>query len=172
MSVLAGNQRKESIMTGILIDLARPRDIPRMQQLIRELSAFHGDVADVTLEQLQGIFFGPRPKGIAFLAREADETIGYAGVLETVNVHSGKPRFDVHHLHVIETRRNRGVGRALIAAAKGYAAERGARGLTIGTDPHNTTAQAAYRAMGLEEITDSGPRFWIEIATDEGRKVD
>ena len=163
MSVLAGNQRKETTMTDILIDLARPRDIPRMQQLIRELSTFHGDVAQVTLEQLQGIFFGPQPKGVAFLARETDGVVGYAGMLETVNVHSGKPRFDIHHLHVVETRRNRGVGRALIAAAKGYAAGRGARGLTIGTDPHNTAAQAAYRAMGLEEITDAGPRFRIEI---------
>lgn len=159
-------------MTDILIELARPRDIPRMQQLIRELSAFHGDVADVTLEQLQGIYFGPSPKGIALLAREADDTIGYAGVLETVAVHSAVPRFDIHHLHVIETRRSQGVGRALIAAAKTYAASRGARGLTIGTDPRNASAQAAYRAMGLKEITDAGPRFWIEIATDAPRKVD
>ena len=159
-------------MTDILIDMARPRDVPRMQQLIRELSAFHGDEAQVTREQLQGIFFDPSPKGVAFLAREAGEAIGYAGVLETVAVQSAVPRFDIHHSHVVETWRDQGVGRALIAAAKTYAAARGARGLTIGTDPRNTSAQAAYRAMGLQEITDAGPRFWIEIATDAPRKVD
>jgi GNAT superfamily N-acetyltransferase len=172
LSLLAGNQRRETIMTDILIDMARPRDVARMQQLIRELSAFHGDEAQVTLEQLRGIFFGPSPKGLAFLAREAGETIGYAGVLETVAVHSAVPRFDIHHLHVVETWRGQGVGSTLIAAAKTYAAARGARGLTIGTDPRNASAQAAYRAMGLQEITDAGPRFWIEIATDAPRKVD
>lgn len=159
-------------MTDILIDMARPRDVPRMQQLIRELSAFHGDEAQVTREQLRGIFFGPAPKGVAFLAREAGKTIGYAAVLETIAVHSAVPRFDIHHLHVVAARRSQGVGSTLIAAAKTYAAARGARGLTIGTDLRNTSAQADYRAMGLQEITDAGPRFWIEIATDAPRKVD
>jgi len=158
-------------MTEISIDMAKPRDLPRMQQLIQELSAFHGDTADVTLTQLQGIFFGANPQGIAFLARLADETIGYAGVLETVTVHSGVPRFDIHHLHVVESKRGHGVGRALINAATDYAAQRGARRVTIGTDPRNATAQAAYRAMGLQEITDAGPRFWFEVPTDASRKV-
>jgi GNAT superfamily N-acetyltransferase len=142
-----------------------------MQQLIQELSAFHGDTADVTLEQLQGIFFGPKSQGFAFLARLADETIGYAAVLETVTVHTGVPRFDIHHLHVVESKRGHGVGRALINAATDYAAQRGARRITIGTDPRNTKAQATYRAMGLEEITGAGPRFWIEIPTDASCEV-
>jgi len=158
-------------MTEISIDKAKPRDLPRMQELIQELSAFHGDKADVTLEQLQGIFFGPKPQGIAFLACLANETIGYAGVLETVTVHTGVPRFDIHHLHVVESKRGLGVGRALIGAAKAYTAQKGGRGLTIGTDPRNAKAQAAYRAMGLEEITGAGPRFWIEIPTDASCKV-
>lgn len=159
-------------MTEVSIDVATPRDLRRMQQLIQELSAFHGDVAQVTLEQLQNIFFGPSPKGVAFLARENGDTVGYAGVLETVAIHSAIPRFDIHHLHVVETKRSRGVGRRLIEAAKRYAMSRGARGLTIGTDPQNATAQRAYRAMGLEEITDAGPRFWIEIATNRSGQVD
>ena len=158
-------------MATISIEIASPRDLPRMQHLIQELSAFHGDKAEVTLEQLQDIFFGPKPQGIAFLARQEGETIGYAGVLETVTVHSGIARFDIHHLHVIETKRGHGVGRALIDAAKTYATKRGARGLTIGTDPRNATAQATYRKMGLEEVAGAGPRFWIEIPTDASSKV-
>ncbi|WP_342076312.1 GNAT family N-acetyltransferase [Yoonia sp. SS1-5] len=151
-------------MTDISIDIATRRDLAQIQALIRELSAFHGDTAQVTLEQLQDIFFGSHPKGIAFVARENGAVTGYAGVLETIAVHSALPRFDIHHLHVVETQRNKGIGRALIAAAARYAGTRGARGLTIGTDAQNMTAQAAYRAMGLEEITDTGPRFWIEAS--------
>ena len=51
----------------------------------------------------------------------------------------------------------------LIAAAKELGRARGAKGVTIGTAHNNETAQAAYRAMGLKEITDAGPRFWIPV---------
>ena len=153
-------------MTNVSIEPAKQSDLAQIQKMIRALSAYHGDIARVTLEQLQDIFFGPRPKGIALVARRGDAMIGYAGVLETIAVHSGIPRFDIHHLHVVENKRSQGVGRALIAAAKAHATAQGARGLTIGTAPQNATAQAAYRAMGLEEITDAGPRFWIAICDD------
>ena len=148
----------------ITITPASPRDLTRILALIRDLSAFHGDEAQVTLEQLQQIFFGPKAQGVAFLAREGAEIVGYAGVVESVVVHSGKPRFDIQHLQIVENRRNRGIGKALIMAARDYATARGAKGISIGTDPRNATAQAAYRAMGLEEITDMGPRFWIAAA--------
>ena len=148
----------------ITITPASPRDLTRILALIRDLSAFHGDEAQVTLEQLQQIFFGPKAQGVAFLAREGAAIVGYAGVVESVVVHSGKPRFDIQHLQIVENRRNRGIGKALIMAARDYATARGARGISIGTDPRNATAQAAYRAMGLEEITDMGPRFWIAAA--------
>jgi len=159
-------------MTDLTIDIATPRDLRRMQELIRQLSAFHGDTAAVTLEQLQDIFFGPRSRGIALLARRMGETVGYAGVIESIIVHSAIPRFDIQHLHVVETQRGQGIGRALIAAAKAHATTHGALGLTIGTDPNNKSAQGAYRAMGLEEMTGAGPKFWIEIGTDAARKVD
>jgi ribosomal protein S18 acetylase RimI-like enzyme len=150
-------------MTTFTVEPAKRSDLAQIQKLIRALSAFHGDAATVTLEQLQDIFFDAQAKAKAYVAREGDVMIGYAGVLETTTIHSAIPRFDIHHLHVVENRRSKGVGRALIAAATADAAARGAKGLTIGTAPQNATAQAAYRAMGLEEITDAGPRFWIAL---------
>lgn len=147
----------------ITITKATPRDLTRIQQLIKDLSAFHGDKAQVTLEELQTIFFSPNAQGTAFVAREGDLIVGYAGVMGWTVIHSGKPRMDIQHLYIAENRRNHGIGKALIMAAKDHAQEMGAKGISIGTDPKNTTAQAAYRAMGLEEITDTGPRFWIPL---------
>ncbi|WP_341368713.1 hypothetical protein [Yoonia sp. BS5-3] len=69
-------------MTEISVDLATPRDLPRIQTLIRALSAFHGDDAQVTLEQLQAVFFGTPAPAIAFAARHNGQIIGYAGVLK------------------------------------------------------------------------------------------
>ena len=151
----------------ITITQASPRDLTRILALIRDLSAFHGDEAAVTLEQLQQIFFGPHAQGVAFLARKGADVVGYAGVVETVVIHSGKPRFDIQHLQIVENHRNRGIGKALILAARDYASAQGAKGISIGTDPRNASAQAAYRAMGLNEITDAGPRFWIPVTGEE-----
>ncbi len=151
-------------MTQLSIDMATPRDLPRLQQLIRELSAFHDDKAGVTLEQLQAIFFDDGAQALAFVARKDDVIIGYAGVQRKIKIHAAQPMFDIQHLYVCQKHRAEGVGRALIAAVKAHASALGADGVTIGTVPGNKTAQAAYRAMGLAEMTDAGPRFWIEIA--------
>ncbi|MEM9785556.1 MAG: GNAT family N-acetyltransferase [Pseudomonadota bacterium] len=148
-------------MTTFSITPAAPRDLPHIQKLICCLSAFHGDEAEVTLEQLQGFFFGDSAPALAFVARDGAEIVGYAGVLKKLQIHSARPGFDIQHLYVAERWRAQGVGRALIAAVTAHAAETGAKGVTIGTAPDNKTAHAAYRGMGLEEITDAGPRFWI-----------
>ncbi len=142
------------------ISQATPQDLPQIHAMIGALSAFHGDTATITLAQLETALFQSE-LSMALVAREGDILVGYAGLNFTITLHTGAPRIDIHHLYVAQDHRAKGVGRALIAAAKTVAQAKGARGLTIGTDPDNAVSQAAYRAMGLEEITDAGPRFWI-----------
>ncbi|MDX8348033.1 GNAT family N-acetyltransferase [Cognatiyoonia sp. IB215446] len=148
-------------MTTFSITPAAPRDLPHIQAMIRCLSAFHGDEAEVTLEQLQDFFFGDHAPALAFVARDGREIVGYAGVLKKLQIHSARIGFDIQHLYVAERSRAQGVGRALIATVRENAEEVGAKVVTIGTAPDNPTAHAAYRAMGLEEITDAGPRFRV-----------
>ena len=150
-------------MLSTTIRPARPRDLPQMLTMIRALSAFHGDEATTPLARLQELFFGPVPRATGYVAALDGTLIGYAGVVHHFALHDMRPRFDIHHLFVAEAHRSRGVGKALIAAARDMAEAAGARGLTIGTDPRNAGAQAAYRAMGWKEITDAGPRFWIPV---------
>lgn len=155
---------------AIHITPARPADLPDLLRLIRALSAFHGDTARVTLEQLQDMIFGARPQVDAFVARQAGQIVGYAGLTSDVVVHEASLRMDIHHLYVVETHRGRGIGRALIAAARDLATARGAERLTIGTDPRNASAIAAYRAMsGLQEMTDPGPRFRVLLDAADDR---
>lgn len=142
---------------------ARPGDLPDIRKLVIALAAFHGDEATITYEGLQDAFFGARARATAFVAEDAGAIIGYAGLCDRSPLHEAAPRFDIHHLYVVEHYRGRGVGRALIKAATSHANTRGASRLTIGTDPTNHSAQAAYRAMGLEEITGAGPRFRVPL---------
>lgn len=153
-------------MTDLTIRPATPRDLIDIMAMIRDLSRFHGDTATVTLEALQDVFFGALPRATAYLACSGDAVVGYAGITHRLALHQAAPRFDLHHLYVVDGHRNRGIGRALIATARDMARTKEAKGLTIGTDAKNITAQAAYRAMGLEEITDAGPRFWIPAAAE------
>jgi GNAT superfamily N-acetyltransferase len=137
-------------------------DLPRIHEMICALSAFHGDEATVTMERLEDVLF-TSGLSTAFVAREGDALIGYAGLNFTTEIHSGRTRIDIHHLFIEENHRAKGVGRALITTAKELGRAQGAKGVTIVTAPNNETAQAAYRAMGLKEITDAGPRFWIPV---------
>lgn len=146
----------------MIVTPARVDDMPRIYAMVCALSAFHGDEATVTIEALEHALF-TSGRSTAFVAREGDELIGYAGLNYTYELHSGRTRIDIHHLYIEEAHRSKGVGRALIAAAKELGREKGAKGVTIGTAPYNATAIAAYRAMGLKEITDAGPRFWIAV---------
>lgn len=131
--------------------------------MIRALAAFHGDEATISYEALQEAFFGDSPRAVALLAWDGDTAVGYAGITDVSSLHEAAARLDIHHLYIAETHRGRGIGKALISAAQDVARARGAHRLTIGTDPANHGAQAAYRAMGLEEITDPGPRFRVPL---------
>ena len=145
------------------ITQATSADLRDIQKMIGALTSFHGDTANASLAWLQQIFFDTPNGGAAFMARKGGDPIGYAGVTQRPCIHDGTYRFDIQHLYIVEASRAQGVGRALIEAAKDFAAGFGAKGMTIGTDPANKIAQAAYRGMGLEEITDGGPRFWIPL---------
>ncbi|MBU2992680.1 GNAT family N-acetyltransferase [Octadecabacter sp. 1_MG-2023] len=148
------------------IALATRDDLPALYNMICALSAFHGDESQVTLDHLDDIFFGPAPMGIALIAKQGGSPVGYAGLTPTMVLHEGKIRLDIHHLFVVETHRSAGVGTALILAAKSHAKKIGATRLTIGTDPSNKTAIAAYRAMDiLKDITGAGPRFSVDLTT-------
>ncbi len=148
------------------ITLATPDDLPAILDMVRALSAFHGETAQATQAQLHDIFFGPRPMATAMIAKSNGVAIGYAGLTPTMVIHDANIRVDIHHLFVHENHRKSGIGTALIAAARDHAVSRGATRVTIGTDPSNATSIATYRAMdNLEEITGTGPRFRVDLSS-------
>lgn len=146
------------------ITFATPADLPAVHAMIAALSIFHGDTAQVTMDELQTILFGPTPLAIALIAKSDGAAIGYAGLTSTIVLHQGKLRIDIHHLFVDEAYRAKGVGTALIAAATSYAKGQNTAGMTIGTDPDNAVSIAAYRAMPmLTEMSGFGPRFSVDL---------
>jgi GNAT superfamily N-acetyltransferase len=141
---------------------AATQDIPDLLAMICKLCAFHNDTCAMGPADVQSrIIDGPL---MALMAHQNGSALGYA-VLEP----HWRPMYDgdlwdIAHLFVEETARGRGIGASLIAAAKDFALQQGACRLVIGTSPMNPGAAAAYRAMGLTEITNKpGPRFEIAL---------
>ncbi len=146
----------------IQITRATPKDIADLLGMIRKLCAFHGDTCVIGLADLQAQLIGGPLTGL--IARTGGTPAGYAVLEPHWRPMQHGNLLDIAHLFVEEPLRGRGIGKALIAAAATHARQAGACRLVIGTSPVNPGAAAAYRAMGLAEIsTPPGPRFEIPI---------
>lgn len=78
---------------------------------------------------------------------KGDRPIGFVTGVETTHPDKGTEMF-LYELSVAEGHRNRGIGRALVAALADLARAQGCYGMWVGTEPDNAAALAAYRAAG------------------------
>nr|WP_240335590.1 GNAT family N-acetyltransferase [Pseudotabrizicola algicola] len=101
---------------------------------------------------------------VAFPAdRPSRLPVGYALLTRRTDLITGRSGYDITHLFVQDVFRGRGIGRALVAAARDLAQAEGCKRLTIGTHPRNAGAALAYRAMGLVERPMPGPSFAVPL---------
>ncbi|MDR3460676.1 MAG: GNAT family N-acetyltransferase [Verrucomicrobiae bacterium] len=141
---------------NITLAPATPDEIPVLLDLIRELARFekleHEFTA--TAESLQAAFFGPQPAAEALLARVDGEPAGYAIYFSTFSSFTGRAGLWLDDLYVQPQFRKRGLGRRLIEAVAGLAAERGcARFEWIALD-WNERALDFYRGLGAQTLDD------------------
>lgn len=87
---------------------------------------------------------------LAFSTNAADErqASGFTQLYLSFSSVSMKSLWILNDLFVAPTARHLGVGTALLARARAFADETGAKGLTLTTARDNTTAQAVYEAAG------------------------
>lgn len=133
--------------------------------MVAALAAYHGDVATVTADQLSCYIEGADPWVRILLAEEHGRALGYVALTPWSQMQFGLRGMDMHHLFVEPEARNRGVGRALIAASERAARDAGCHYLSVGTHPENRLAQDIYRGMGFEQLDPPGPRFRIALAS-------
>ena len=141
---------------------AVPDDLAEVLDMKGHLARHHGGVPKISLTELQRQIQDQRP-GHLLVAAEPEGLVGYALILSRPNLVTGGAGHDINHLFVAERRRRAGIGRALIDAVRQISRAAGAECLTIGTQSGNLGAQSAYRALGLEELPASGPRFAIAL---------
>ncbi|MGB3243041.1 MAG: GNAT family N-acetyltransferase [Sulfitobacter sp.] len=150
-------------MADIQIRRAAGRDLPQVLEMIHALAAHHGDTGTIDLDTLRRDALGDAPWITLLLAETRGALQGYTALCPLVQVQFGVRGMDMHHIYVTPQMRGRGVGRALIEAAQVEAKAQGCRYLMVGTQTGNTAAQSAYRAVGFEDATPSGPRFRMKV---------
>jgi ribosomal protein S18 acetylase RimI-like enzyme len=89
-------------------------------------------------------------EGAVFVAVDGDEVLGVISVGPRRHF-TGELDGYVGELAVAGAASRRGIGRALVEAAHGWAADRGLVNLTLHTGAANTAARAFYAALGFIE---------------------
>jgi ribosomal protein S18 acetylase RimI-like enzyme len=143
---------------------ATAADLPEVHRMLIALAAHHGDQATIRPAQLARLALHDPAVTVLVAhlrASPSPHPVGYALIQRLPNPVTGGSRGDIAHLFVQADLRGRGIGRALISAARELARHEGIERLSIGTPPANAAAVAVYRAMGLAELPIPGPRFAV-----------
>ncbi|MCB5198344.1 GNAT family N-acetyltransferase [Loktanella sp. TSTF-M6] len=135
-----------------------PADIPDLVVMSDALGAFHGDDSNACPDALTRDLFGTPPWLRGLIARRGSQPAGYALMVPTAQAQHGLRGLNLHHIFVVPDLRGRGLGRAIITAVEEHARGLDCAYVSIGTDPDNTGAQAAYEAMGYAR-RNPGPAF-------------
>lgn len=146
---------------------ATPADLPALLNMVQALARHHGDTPTASLDTLSRDIFGPHPWATTLVAQESGPLIGYATLTRSVQMQTGRRGMDLHHLFVVETARNSGIGRALIAAAVALARSEDVAQMTVSTAPDNPKAAAFYPMAGFEPYTSQAARFWLNLDTTQ-----
>lgn len=142
--------------------LATPDDLPEVHRMLIALAAQCGVPARITPPVLARIALEGRAARL-LVAHRTDSPqrhpVGYALLLVGRNMVAGAEWAVVEQLYVQEPDRKRGIGRALLAAARQVAAETGCEGVTVSSRPETDASALAWRALGMDSLE---PRFAAE----------
>lgn len=142
-------------MAEFRIRAAHPEDGEAVARLAAALSR-HEEVPapDFNAERFRSEGFGPDAAFAAIVAEQDGGVIGYAIHYGGYDVQTGTRGRHVADLFVEEAHRDKGVGRALVAAAARAGRAQGARWLLLQVRRDNDLGQGFYKALGGREDLD------------------
>ncbi|MDO1581469.1 GNAT family N-acetyltransferase [Rhizobium oryzicola] len=146
------------------IRVAKPRDLPELNEMMSLLAAFHGDASAMTPEKLERDLFGPLPWIQALVADTGDELIGYAILVPLYRAQEAKRGMDLHHLFVRDGHRGHGIGQHLVSRARDCARAQGCDYLSVSAATGNFAAHRFYEQMDFIPRPVTGMRFLQPLA--------
>ncbi len=148
----------------VTVRLATEADLPETHRMLIALAAQSGLPTAITPPVLARIALEGRAARL-LVAHRTDSPqrhpVGYVLLLMGRNMVAGADWGVVEQLFVQEPDRKRGIGQALLAAARDQATRAGCEGVTVSTRPETAGSALAWRALGLD-MPEAEPRFAAE----------
>lgn len=135
-------------MSDFCVRRAIPDDARRVAPLFDAYRRFYGRPADPARARH---FLAARLQGgesVVFFAEAGGDPLGFVQLYPSFDSVDAASVWILHDLFVDPRGRRRGIGRALMEAARGLAVETGAAGLSLATASDNVVAQALYEDLG------------------------
>jgi GNAT superfamily N-acetyltransferase len=130
---------------------ATPADVDLVAPLFDGYRQFYGCSPDPDLARR---FLRDRleaSESVVFVAAVEGKGVGFVQLYPTFTSIGARRAWILNDLFVVPEARRRGVGRALMDAAKAFAEETGAAWLELATARDNARAQALYRSCGYKK---------------------
>ncbi len=133
-----------------MIRPARPQDVPRIHQLIRELAEFERSLDQVTVteQDLALALFADRPAIFAHVAEQSGAVAGFALWFLNYSTWLGKHGIYLEDLYVTPGQRGTGLGRALLAELARICVRNGYGRLEWWVLDWNSAARGFYESLG------------------------
>jgi GNAT superfamily N-acetyltransferase len=140
----------------IAIRPARPADVPRILELIRELADYERSLDQVTAtaEDLRDALFAAQPAVFGHVAEADGDVVGFALWFLNFSTWLGRHGIYLEDLYVTPAMRGRGVGTALLAELAATCVRRGYGRLEWWVLDWNAPAIGLYRSIGAEPMSE------------------
>jgi GNAT superfamily N-acetyltransferase len=141
---------------SFVIQEARPRDVPRLLELIRALAEYEklSHLVVGTETQLHDELFGARPVIESVLAWDGEVALGFALFFQNFSTFLARRGLYLEDLFVVPEARGRGIGKALIRHGARLAVERGCGRYEWSVLEWNTPAIEFYESIGAIVLPD------------------
>jgi len=141
---------------AVSIRPARPADVPRILELIRELADYERSLDQVTAtaDGLRAALFAEQPAVFAHVAETAGTVVGFALWFLNFSTWLGRHGIYLEDLYVTPAMRARGVGKALLSELAATCLRRGYGRLEWWVLDWNEAAIGFYRSIGAEPMSE------------------
>ncbi len=155
--------RNDPKINMITIRNAKEKDIPRLLELYRQLSMSPGDYKAAPVADCRQILkkIKKYPNASLLVAEEDGKVVGttFLAILPGF-AHGTVPFGVIEYVVVDETRRSKGIGKALMDYCKARCQEAGCYKIILTSDKRRERAHKFYRANGFEASAE-GFRYYF-----------
>ncbi|HEX4885609.1 MAG TPA: GNAT family N-acetyltransferase [Casimicrobiaceae bacterium] len=140
----------------VLVARASAADVPELHRMIRALAEFEklAHLCTGSEDELGAALGADPPHVEALIARIGPEAVGFALFFHTFSTFLARRGLWLEDLFVLPAARGRGVGKALLRAVAGVAAERGCGRFEWSVLDWNTPAIRFYEGLGAAVLPD------------------